>query len=213
MLKKQAKYRILFLMIGFLLLQPAYSQFKFGWGFLGYSRVLNSDASENLATNGWNGYLEFAGLIANHFEPGVRVGSNIFVKVKGANSNNFSYSAGVLFNLSIMPYLRYYFLEIPAIRPYVIGGMGYSWNGFAGGKFKNGDGVEYNMSIYSGNSFAARIGGGVRLVKFLDLSLNYYYAGKLDADVKISNIPLKNRYHLHLLEMQLALTFGGNLKK
>ena len=119
-----------------------------------------------------------------------------------------------------MPYFRYYFLELRDLRPYVIGALGYNYNATAGFNFSNLNDVNnanFESLIYSGDSFGARIGGGLRFVRFLDISVIYYYAGWVTPSdvltlINLAGNNLKDRYHIHIFEFQMAFVFGANLK-
>jgi hypothetical protein len=215
-MNRLGKYLFLHLFL-LLSMQEISAQFKFGLGVLGYARIANPDFRDQFVANGWNSYLEFGGLIKDHYEPGVRINTNLLFSADLADN----FTAGFLYNVSVMPYLRYYFLEMRNFRPYVIGGLGYNYNATVGFKVSNPNDLQntnVESLVYSGSSFGARVGGGIRLVRFLDLSVIYYYAGWVKPTESLNNnnfagSGLKDRYNIHVFEFQLAFAFGGNLEK
>lgn len=133
----------------------SYTQFKFGWGLAGYTSILEKEFNKNLPSNGLNGYLEFGGLLENHFEPGVRIGGVML----------FDTLDGIL-QAYTMSYLRYYFMDNIDIRPYVFGGAGWAFT------------IGFPRLVF-GISPTARIGSGIKLAKHVDFSAYYLYAGQI----------------------------------
>jgi len=173
------------------------AQFKFSWGLLGLNVSMNPEYNKIFPTLGFNGYFEFGALIEDHFEPGVRTGGMIF----------FDATKGVSLNGHIMPYLRYYFLERQDVRPFVLGSVGLVGNAAGGVDVSN-----TNFSVGGGYFVGARIGGGVRLAKFIEFGMNYFYGGRFES-INLLAIQAPVQWnHLHTLEFSFALAFGGNLK-
>lgn len=230
---KQKNYFLSFFVVCLFLIGTAKAQFKFGLGG-GYSGVFGSENyNDKFPTHGLTSDLEFGYLIKDHVEPGLRLGFNYQANPNATKTSNRVGDMDFpnLYNLTVMPYLRYYFLESVAFRPYLVGAFGYSYN--------STDIITYSQPIlgnanldYKASGFGGRLGAGVRLIKFLDLSLSYAYLGNLKREFTAAggvgqNIPettedlfnasggdvYKNKYHLHALELQLNFVFGGNLKK
>jgi opacity protein-like surface antigen len=187
------------------------AQFKFGLGLLGYTKVLSPLYNQDLSSNAWSGYLEFAGLIKDHFEPGIQIGGYAFIHATEDFNNPIPFKNTS--SATILGYLRYYFLENLNIRPYVFGGLGYANHSVKITQIKTitlpflGT-SQYKQSIVTEtqNAFAYKIGAGVRLWKYMDLGLHYTYLGSIENT-------LENKvYQAHGVEFSLALTFGGNLK-
>lgn len=167
------------------------AQFKFGWGLMSYAGAVNKNYTQNFATHSLGGYIEFGTLIENHFEPGLRLGNLYFL-----NINNIS----VIANGQVMPYLRYYFLKMPLVRPFVLGSVGLVGN----------LGLSQKSVQRFGDFFVgARIGGGIRLAKYMEIGLNYFYGGNFTATNTIN--AKQNNYNIHSLEFSVAVAFGGNL--
>jgi opacity protein-like surface antigen len=187
------------------------AQFKFGLGLLGYTKVLSSLYNQDLSSNAWSGYFEFAGLVKNHFEPGIQIGGYAFMHEDEDPSNPIPFKN--VSSANILGYLRYYFLDNVHLRPYVFGGLGYANHTVQITQIKTitlpflGT-SQYKQSIVTEtqNAFAYKIGAGVRLWKYMDLGLHYTYLGSVENT-------LENKvYQTHGVEFSLALTFGGNLK-
>ena len=167
------------------------AQFKFGWGVLSYAGTVNSEYNKKFAQHSLGGYMEFGTLIENHFEPGIRMGGAGFFSI-----NN----TALVLNGQLMPYLRYYFLKMPLVRPFVLGSVG-----LVGNLGLNQDKVKNFGDFFVG----ARIGGGIRLAKYMEIGLNYFYGGNFTATPVIH--AQQNKYNIHSLEFSFALAFGGNL--
>ena len=137
------------------------AQFKFGWGLLGYTGGIGNKFRADLPSDGLNGYFEFASLVENHFEPGLRIGGIML----------FDTLNGIM-QAYTMPYLRYYFMDSIDMRPYIVGGTGWAFTvGFP--------------SLVLGISPTAKIGSGIKLRKHVDVSAYYLYAGQI---FSLSNI-------------------------
>jgi hypothetical protein len=137
------------------------AQFKFGWGLLGYTGGIGNKFRADLPSDGLNGYFEFASLVENHFEPGLRIGGIML----------FDTLNGIM-QAYTMPYLRYYFMDSIDMRPYIVGGTGWAFTvGFP--------------SLVLGISPTAKIGSGIKLTRHVDVSAYYLYAGQI---FSLSNI-------------------------
>jgi len=168
------------------------AQFKFAWGLMSYAGAVNKNYTQNFAPHSLGGYIEFGTLIENHFEPGLRLGNLYFISLENIS---------IIANGQVMPYLRYYFLKMPLVRPFVLGSVGLVGNiGVA----------EKNTTILGDFFVGARIGGGIRLAKYMEIGLNYFYGGQFLAKEKIAQGATK-KLDIHSLEFSVAVTFGGNL--
>ena len=98
----------------------------------GYSAILgNSHYQNKFPVHGFVIGAEIGEIFKEHFEFGSYFGFNVNYKEK-TNLNNPFIDAGnfeYIMNISIMPYMRYYFLgTTKAIQPYLGAGVGLAYN-------------------------------------------------------------------------------------
>jgi outer membrane protein W len=130
-------------------------------------------------------------------------------------------------HLYALPYFRYYFLPNPNLRPYLLVGVGISYNMANAGTIEGM--ASRKLATYAGTSVSAKIGVGIRLLKFLEVGLSYNYAGKMSYEknndlfdsasqeyqqgIQYLKPTLKQVYNLHTLLLHVSITLGGNIKK
>ncbi len=225
-----------------------FGQFKFGISPIGVSAIVNKDY--NMARHGVGGFLEFAGLFKENYEVGVQIGYSYYFspskqKFKIDVDQFLANPAGLLsaqemfgnvtaistksmsnLNLYALPYFRYYFLPNPNLRPYLLVGVGIAYNMANAGTEGT---ASQKLATYAGTSVSAKLGVGIRLLKFLEVGLSYGYAGKMTYEknndlfnsasqeyqqgIQYLKPTLKQVYNLHTLLLHVSITLGGNIKK
>ena len=161
--------------------------------------------------DGWSGHLDVGVLIGDHLEPGIRFAA------QSLNSYWFDGFGDGLETLEILPYVRYYFLKNPKIRPYFVGALGVSWSWLKYGFYELENGRFAALKFDPDLLLGARAGFGLRILRFLDFAVTYAYSGSIrrlnfSSPPKFPLVGIQNKYHLHFMQIALGFSIGGHMK-